>query len=275
MPRLHVWLTLTCLFAGCASATTEDAPAPEEGPPAGPPLTTMLVVRPHGRFERGDTVRVALEDVKGDRVSYHELSGRSSSLPLDVLGPGDGTMIVVASSLNLRRCRSTGCSVVDVVVRGQRVRVWDFQGRWYRYRGEDGTEGYLNVDHLRTPLAIRQGLYVSFRERAAAYYERELKELRAGGSPAFSGHAVGLGDDGELSFEFYAVHDDGESLGTLCGAMTGIADFVQPMVAEAPDGIFSAYSAGIYLAGDDKTAGDRDMLAGLAAGGGVFCKADG
>ncbi len=126
-----------------------------------------------------------------------------------------------------------------------------------------------------TPLAIRQGLYVSFRERAAAYYERELKELRAGGSPAFSGHAVSLGDDGELSFEFYAVHDDGESLGTLCGAMTGIADFVQPMVAEAPDGIFSAYSAGIYLAGDDKTAGDRDMLAGLAAGGGVFCKADG
>ncbi len=240
-----------------------------------PELTTLLVLRDSGRLERGDTVRVDLGSLSEyNRVPYYQGGRRRGTVAYDALGPaGEGTMMVTASTLNVRRCRSTGCSVVGQVSRGQHVRVWDLKGRWYRYAGR-GLEGYLNVEHLVMPDAYHGKLLAEIKAATADYYRRTLDGLRAGGDRVFSGYAVKLVGD-RLTFEFYTPRPDGPTAAAACRAMDGISSFVQRTMAPMPGGLFPAFSAGVYYDNLD-TAGTRDtMVAGMAGGGGAFCATDG
>lgn len=262
-------LTAALAVAGCSSSGSGGAPAPATDAPI---LTTLLVLRDVGRLEQGDTVRVALERRSDDnQVPYYRGGRRAGTVAYDALGPAaEGTMMVTASTLNVRRCRSTGCSVVGQVSRGQRVRVWDLKGRWYRYAGR-GLEGYLNVEHLVLPDAYHGRLLAQIKAATAEYYRRQLAGLRAeGGGRAFSGYAVKAVGDG-LSFEFYTPRPDGPAAARACRAMEGISSFAARTMAPMPGDLFPAFSAGVYY-DDPETPGTQDvMVAGMAGGGGAFC----
>ncbi|NIR46633.1 MAG: hypothetical protein GWN99_19695 [Gemmatimonadetes bacterium] len=266
--------TLALAAGGCSSAGSGGGrPTPEEGA-AAPELTTLLVLSDAGRLERGDTVRVDLSRRSDDnQVPYYRGSRRAGTVAYDALGPaGAGTMMVMASTLNVRRCRSTGCSVVGQVNRGQHVRVWDLKGRWYRYAGR-GLEGYLNVEHLVLPDAYHGRLLAEIRAATSSYYRRELDRLRAGGGRVFSGYAVKLVGD-RLTFEFYTPRPDGPSTAAACRAMDGISSFVQRTMAPMPGDLFPAFSAGVYYDDPDTPSTQDTMVAGMAGAGGAFCAND-
>jgi hypothetical protein len=254
--------------AGCSAAATNDRPA------AAPAATEMVVLRQAGRVQLGDTVSVDLTDISDDgRVAYYDDGARSGTLPLDALGPAvPATMIVDADRLNVRRCRSRGCSVAGYVVRGQQVEVSDYADGWYRLTLDGEAAGYLFAELLRTPLAYGRAQFAVFQDRAAAYYQNRLAGLRvAGGEPAFSGYDVRLRDE-LLSFEFYTAFDEGAALPVLCDAMRGIARFVGDLMAGTPSTVFPAFSAGIYHVVPGASPDYDDMVAGLAGEGNTYCK---
>ncbi|MEE8191721.1 MAG: SH3 domain-containing protein [Gemmatimonadales bacterium] len=254
--RSLAWVVVVVAVTSCSTATKTEEPSVVE--PASealvlPDLTEMLVVRSGGRFGQGDTVRVDLSSVSQDnQVTYYADDGASGSIAYDVLGPaGDGTMVVTAEQLNVRRCRSTGCSVVGQVARGREVRVHDFAGRWYEYAGDGGMAGYLRVDDLMLPGALENKLLIEIRERIADYYDGELKGQVVDGASIIDGCDVKRGDE-MLSFEFYTPFSDGP-------------------VLQAPSEYFPAYSAGVYFDAPDTPTSDDVMVAGLSGGGGVYC----
>ncbi len=263
-------LTFT-LLASCATQTSDSA-GPRE-PASNSNLVELIVIRPSGRFARGDTLSVDLRgDAEAEKVRYYENAAAAGSIPLEVLGPvGEGSMIVTADRLNVRRCRSRGCSVIGYVARGQVVRVHDFVGSWFRYTGSDGVEGYIHSDGLRLPSAYRGGLLRDLRARTADFYKRELAgRSTADGQPIFRSHEVN--PRGEmLSFEFYTAVDKGPGLGAVCDAMRRISQFVEGVMARVPGEIFSAFSAGVYVDSDEGPA-TENMVAGLATGSATFCR---
>jgi hypothetical protein len=266
-------LTLFALAACSSSGSGVAEPAPDE---AAPTLTTMLVLKDSGRLQQGDTVGVDLDNISDDNmVSYYSGGRQRGSVAYDALGPaGEGTMMVMAATLNVRRCRSTGCSVVGQVSRGQRVRVWDLAGRWYRYE-EGGVQGYINVDHLVLPDAYQGRLFADIRAQTEAYYDRELAGHRVTSyGNVFNGHKVTWAGD-EVRFEFYTRFQSGPAAQSACDAMEGISDFVQHTMAQIPGEFFSAYSAGVYYDNPDTPELTDVMIAGMAGAGGAFCVIDG
>lgn len=267
--RLLLPVTLA-LLASCA--TPGGSPEPS-GPAPNLDIVELLVIRPSGRFARGDTLSVHLGDGGGsEQVRYFENGAPAGSIPLDVLGPvGHGSMIVTADRLNVRRCRSRGCSVIGYVARGQVVRVHDFVGSWFRYTGSDSVQGYIHSDGLRLPSAYRGGLLRDIRARTAQFYRRELASLAtAEGRSVFSSHQVDT--RGELlSFEFYTAIREGPGLETVCDAMRRIASFVERVMADVPGAVFSAFTAGVYVDSSDGPTSEN-MVAGLATGGETFCR---
>jgi hypothetical protein len=235
----------------------------------------MLVLKDAGRFQQGDTVHVDLDNVSGDnRVSFYVGGQRRGAVSYDALGPaGEGTMMVTAATLNVRNCRSTGCSVVGQVSRGQRVRVWDMAGRWYRY-AEGGVQGYLNVEHLVLPDAYQGRLFANIRAQTKAYYDRELAGRRVTSyGNVFNGHNVTWVGD-EISFEFYTRFQSGPAAQSACDAMEGISDFVQHTMAQIPGEFIGAFSAGVYYDNPDTPEFTDVMIAGMAGAGGAFCALD-
>jgi hypothetical protein len=232
----------------------------------------MLVVRASEGLAVGDTVRVDLTHVSEDgRVAYSRGGRSAGTLPLGALGPsGDGHMVVTADRLNVRRCRSTGCSVEGYVARGQMVEVRDFAGRWYRVIMEDVPVGYLNVEHLQLPLVQQRGLLAAIRQLTAEFYDGELKSMKVGGAAVFSGYDVKL-DDELLNFAFFTPFQEGPILSTICDAMRGIAGFVRTTMSENPTQLFPAYSAGVYYQSADIPTQGELMVAGLTGEEGVYC----
>ncbi|HSG80614.1 MAG TPA: SH3 domain-containing protein [Gemmatimonadota bacterium] len=273
MTRRSLALALLTVSAfGCSgSGTAVDEPTPEA---AAPQLTTLLVIQDAGRLRQGDTVRVGLSSLDAqNQVGYYRGGRRMGLVAYDALGPRDGTMMVTASSLNVRNCRSTGCTVVGQVSRGQRVRVWDFAGRWYRYES-GGVRGYLNVEHLVLPDAYEGRLFAEISGATRAYYERELARRRVTSfGNVFTGYDVKRVDS-EVRFEFYTRFLSGPAAQAACDAMEGISDFVQRTMALVPGEFFSAYSAGVYY--DDPNTGPNEnlMVAGMAGAGGAHCAID-
>lgn len=264
-------LPLTCaLLASCA--TQAGSPGPPEPAPR-PDLVELVVIRPSGRFARGDTLSVHLGEGGGSEdVRYYQNGAPAGSIPLDVLGPvGHGSMIVTAERLNVRRCRSRGCSVIGYVARGQAVRVHDFVGSWFRYTGSEGVEGYIHSDGLSLPSAYRSGLLRDIRARTAQFYRRELAGLTtAEGRSVFGSHQVETRGE-SLSFEFYTAVAEGPGLDTVCAAMRRISSFVERVMADVPGAVYSAFAAGVYV---DSSGGptSEKMVAGLATGGETFCR---
>ncbi len=270
--RLPALAAVTLALVGCSSGTNGAAPVADAGPAQ---LTTMLVIEDNGRRQQGDTVRVDRGHVsEANAVTYDRDDRRLGTVAYDALGPaGGGTMMVIASSLNVRNCRSTGCSVVGQVSRGQRVRVWDLKGRWYRY-ADGGVEGYLNVEHLVLPDAYQGRLFADISAATRTYYERDLARRRVTSyGNVFSGYDVKRVDD-EVRFEFYTRFTSGPPAQAACDAMEGISDFVERTMAQVPGEFFSAYSAGVYY--DDPSTEERGavMIAGMAGAGGAFCAID-
>jgi hypothetical protein len=271
--RLYAFVAVTLVLAGCSSGSNDPAPAADAGPPQ---LTTMLVIEDNGRLQQGDTVLVDLIHVsETNAVAYYRGDRRLGTVAYDALGPsGRGTMMVTASSLNVRNCRSTGCSVVGQLSRGQRVQVWDFQGRWYRY-ASGGVEGYLNVEHLVLPDAYQGRLFADISAATRAYYERNLAGRRVTSyGNVFSGYEVKRVEN-EVRFEFFTRFQSGPAAQAACDAMDGISDFVQRTMAPVPGAFFSAYSAGVYYAAPDTGPRANVMIAGMAGAGGAFCAIDG
>ncbi len=263
---------LTFAAFGCSgSGTAGDGPTPEA---AAPQLTTLLVIQDLERLRQGDTVRVDLASLDAqNRVSYYRDGRRLGFVAYDALGPRDGTMLVTASSLNVRNCRSTGCTVVGQVSGGQRVRVWDFAGRWYRYES-GGVRGYLNVEHLVLSDAYQGRLFADISAATKAYYDRELALRRVTSfGNVFTGYQVKRVDK-EVRFEFYTRFLSGPAAQSACDAMDGISEFVQRTMAPVPGEFFSSYSAGVYY--DDPNDGPNEnfMLAGMAGAGGAYCAID-
>jgi hypothetical protein len=262
--------------AGCSTTREpESQPEPSEAPPVEAPrrdLSAMIVLKRSRGLEFGDTVTVDLGDIDDDGgVPIYTGGKRAGTVSLDDLGPvGTGRMVVTASKLNVRRCRSTGCSLVGYLVRGQEVEASDFAGRWYRVRIDGETTGYAMAEHLQ-PVAARQRSAIGeIRRRTAEYYRDELEPIEFEGAPLFTGYDVML-DEEMLGFVFRARHDDGEALSLICVAMRGIADFVRESMASYPPYLFPAYSAGVYL----DTSGNPDgeaMIAGLTGDGGAYCR---
>ena len=270
MNRSSLAPVLTVLAVAACSATGSGGN--EATPASAPQLTAMLVIQGSGPLSQGDTVRVDLGSLSEmNRVAYYEDGRRAGTVEYDALGPaGTGTMMVSASALNVRKCRSTGCSVVGRVSRGQMVRVRDFRGRWYRYAGDDGTQGYLNAEHLVIPDAYRGRLLAGIHASIAAYYDRELAALTVSGyGKVFSGYDIRRAED-ELKFEFYTPYRSGPAAGAACDAMDGISDVVQRAMAQVPGEYFPAFSAGVYYDDPDRR-DDEVMVAGMTAGGGAFC----
>jgi len=276
--RMPAWVGILAIaLTACARGGTSDVEpvseaSSESEAPAAPELTAMLVLRAAGGLEQGDTVRVNVGDVSdANQVTYYNGETPTGTVPFDALGPvGEGTMMVTADQMNVRRCRSTGCTVVGQVSRGQRVQVHDLQGRWYRYNGSDGTEGYLRVDYLVLPAALEGMFLVEIREQTADYYDSELKELTFDGEALFSGFDIKRSDD-LLEIEFYTPFNGGPAVPEICNAMRGIAGLIRQMMAQAPSEFFPAYSTGVFYNSPDTPASNDVMVAGLAGGSGVYC----
>lgn len=263
-------------IAGCsASSGPESQPEPAEGPrieTPTPDLSAMIVLRASRGLEPGDTVDVDLGDVDDEgRVRSYVRGKGSGTVSLNDLGPvGTGKMVVTASRLNVRRCRSTGCSVLGYVVQGQEVEASDFAGRWYRVRVDGETTGYVLAEHLQSVLARQRSAIAEIRRRTADYYRKELQRIESGGAALFTGHEVTL-DEEMLDFVFRAREAEGEALPIICNAMRGIADFVRESMASYPPHLFPAYSAGVYLDSAGSLDGEN-MIAGLTGDGGVYCR---
>jgi hypothetical protein len=240
---------------------------------ATPELASMIVLRPAGGFEPGDTVTVDLGKIDDDgRVALYDGGRESGTLSAESLGPvGTGTMVVTAARLNVRRCRSTGCSIVGYVERGRELEVSDFAGRWYRVRVDSETTGYVVADHLQLSLVHRRHAFEEIRRRTAEYYASEVETLKLEGGDLFAGHEVKLEGD-MLSFSFFTGHGEGEPLSMVCNAMRGIAAFVRESLESYPAHYFPAYSAGVYLSSSSDPEGVDVMIAGLTGDGGVYCR---
>lgn len=149
----QTWLAIAFTLTSCSTVKkTGDNPGV-----SAPDLNVMVVVKPNGRFKPGDTIRADLSSISFDnKVLYDEGGGRWGTIALDALGPSVGTMVVAADRLNVRRCRSTGCSVAGRLRRGQKVQVRDFAGRWYRMTVDGKPAGYVRVDYLLLPVVYRR-----------------------------------------------------------------------------------------------------------------------
>jgi hypothetical protein len=235
-------------------------------------LSAMLVIRATRRLQQGDTVYVDLGRTgDGGQVEYWRRDGRSGSISLEHLGPADeGRMVVAREELNVRRCRSTGCSVAGFLVRGQVVDVRDFAGRWYRVVIDGEAAGYVLAEDLHLPLVSQIEFLQGVAAKTGAYYDENLKDLKAGSDPVFSGYDLKF-DDEVLDFEFYTGFTSGPALVTLCTAMRGIADFVRGTMAATPTQLFPAYSVGVYFIPPDAPVADHLMVAGLTGEDGVYC----
>ncbi|UCC75010.1 MAG: SH3 domain-containing protein [Gemmatimonadota bacterium] len=266
MKRSRAWLLLTIAVAACKAQSGSDVP-PEVGPPAG--LTEMVVVWGTRGLDRGDTVFVDLSDVPDDLgVDYYSGGRLHGTLPLEALGPtAPSTMIVISDRLNVRRCRSTGCSLVGYLERGQTVEVREYAGGWYRVTVDGEPRGYVYAQFLRLPFVYGRNQLQLFKGRMADYFERNLERLTVdGGQPVFGSYKVHVDDELNLvSFDFFTRYRDGPALQATCEAMRGIASFVRQLMAEVPSEVFGSYSAGIYY-GTAKEV----MVAGLADQD-VFC----
>jgi hypothetical protein len=262
--RPRAWIALTLLLAACGTArdTSETAAlAPSLG------LTEMVLLWRTDGFDGGDTVYVNLSEIsEAGTVSYYENGDPAGTLRLETLGRTDpGIMIVNASRLMVRRCRSTGCSEVGYVVHGQAVEVRDPAGGWYQMMTGGEPLGYLYGQYLRHPLIYHRNQLVVLGDRTGEYFERQLAELTLGnGRPAFRGHAVLMRDD-LLSFEFYTPSR--EAIPEICNAMRGIAVFVQRLMSTEPSEVFPAFFAGVYYGTTDDV-----MLAGMADEENIFCE---
>ena len=276
--RIPAWIgILAIVLAACAKGTTSEVEpvsetSSESEAPAAPELTEMLVLLATGGLEQGDTLHVDIGNVsEANRVTYYNGETPTGTVPFDALRPaGEGTMIVTADEMNVRKCRSTGCSVVGQVSRGQHVQVYDLQGRWYRYNGTDGTAGYLRVDYLVLPDALEGRFLMEIREQTADYYDTELKGLTFEGEGLITGFDIKRGDD-LLEIEFYTPFNGGAAVVEICNAMRGIAGFIRQMMAQAPSEFFPAYSAGVYYNSPDTPASNDVMVAGQTGGAGVYC----
>lgn len=266
-------IALTLTSCSTAKPTRNDAAPAASAAVAALDLSEMIVLRARDGFQQGDTVRVDLADVtEDDRVKYYDGSGRSGSISLDALGPsGPGTMVVAADRVDVRRCPSTGCSVVGHVTRGQAVEVREFAGRWYRAALDGKSVGYVRAEYLQLPVIYRKNLFAEIQALTATYYEDVLEgQAVEGYGSAFSAYDVELDGD-VLSFEFYTPFGDGPALAAVCGATRGIIDFVDSTMAETTAGSFSGYSVGVYFASPHTPAAERVMVAGPTGDGGVYC----
>ena len=172
--------------------------------------------------ERGG--REGLNDDAAPKPQRREGGGRSGQISLDALGPAnEGTMVVTAARSDVRRCRSTGCSIVGYLERGQVVDVHDFAGRWYRVAVDGEAAGYVLAEHLQLPLVSQIEFLGVIAERTATFYAGNLKGLTARSEPVFSGYELEFEAD-VLDFEFYTPFRDGSALSAICDAMRGIAD---------------------------------------------------
>jgi hypothetical protein len=279
-PVMRVTFAALCAVvigsAGCSAAPGSEAqPRPEEASPVAAPtpeLSAMIVLRPSRGLEFGDTVTVDLANIDDDgRVPRYARGKPAGSVSLNDLGPaGTGRMVVTASKLNVRRCRSTGCSVLGYLVRDQEVEASDFAGRWYRVRIDAETSGYALAEYLQPVLARQRSAIAEIRRRTAAYYRNELEPIELDRAPLFTEYRVALEDE-LLTFIFNVRRAGDEALPLICNAMRGIADFVRDNMASYPPDLFPAYSAGVYLDSPGAVDGE-DMLAGLTGDGGVYCR---
>ena len=262
--RSPAWIAAIVLVAGCAPASDTSVTA-ELAPSLG--LTEMVLLWRTDGFDPGDTVYVNLAEIsEAGAVSYYENGDPAGTLRLGTLGRTDpGVMIVNVSRLMVRRCRSTGCSEVGYVVRGQAIDVQEPAGGWYRMMTGGEPLGYLYGQYLRHPLAYHRDQLVVLGDRASEYFERELAELTlSDGRPVFSGQAVLM--RGELlSFEFYTPHR--EAFPEICSAMRDISLFVQRLMSAEPTAVFPAFFAGVYYGTNDDV-----MLAGMADEENIFCE---
>ena len=274
-----VFLAIVAVVAGsvgCSSAPEpETRPEPAETPKAEvapPALTPMIVLRASRGVEFGDTVSVDIGGIDEDSRVPRYVGGRAvGTLSANDLGPvGTGKMVVTASRLNVRRCRSTGCSVLGYVVRDQEVEASEFAGRWYRVRIDEETTGYVMAEHLQLPLVRQRSALADIRRRTADYYKNELQPIELDGTPLFTGYDVRTNDE-MLSLVFKARSHEGEALTLVCNAMRGIADFVRESMASYPPHYFAAYSAGVYPESSDGSKGE-EMVAGLTGDDGVYCR---
>jgi hypothetical protein len=262
--RWRAWIVLTVLLAACGTArdTSETAAlAPSLG------LTEMVLLWRTAGFDPGDTVYVNLSEIsEAGTVSYYANGDPVGTLRVETLGRADpGIMIVNASRLMVRRCRSTGCSEVGYVVHGQAVEVREPAGGWYQMMTGGEPLGYLYGQFLRHPLVYHRDQLVVLSDRMGGYFERELAGLTLrDGRPAFSGQAVLMRDD-LLSFEVYTPSR--EALPEICSAMRGIAVFVQRLMSTEPSEVFPAFFAGVYYGTNDDV-----MLAGMADEDNIFCE---
>ncbi|UCC48739.1 MAG: SH3 domain-containing protein [Gemmatimonadota bacterium] len=240
---------------------------------AEPDVSAMLVIQASGPFAVGDTIRVDLANIAEERwVAYYERSQRAGRISLENLGPaGVGAMVVTARTLNVRSCPSARCQVVARLSRAQEVSVDAFRPGWYRVRSDGRPIGFASADYLRLPVVYPRTVLDHIEGATRSYYSGELSHLTLDGYGAlFEGYRVDF--NGELlSLNFYTRFSEGEPVLAVCNAMRGIARFVQSMMAQVPGSIFAAYSAGVYLHSADSQAREQVMVAGLAAGGSVYC----
>ncbi|KPK78494.1 MAG: hypothetical protein AMS25_15005 [Gemmatimonas sp. SM23_52] len=252
------------------AAPTSDIPVVAE-----PDVSAMVVVQASGRFAVGDTVRVDLANVAEERwVAYYEGARRAGRVSLEQLGPvGVGTMVVTAGTLNVRSCPSPRCQVVAQLNRGQQISVDGFRPGWYRVQGEGRPIGFASAEYLSLPVVYPRTVLDEIERATRSYYSSELSDLSLDGyGVLFNGYRVEF-DAELLSIEFYTRFAEGEPAVAVCNAMRGIASFVEAMMAEVPSSVLPAYSAAVYLDVADVQAGQRVVVAGLAAGGSVYCAA--
>ena len=270
--RYAALLAIGLTLSACSTKGVQDEPAMSSDADAPSNLSVMIVLRPSGGHEIGDSVRVDLPKSTSDGdVMYYAGDGRRGTVSLATLGPTrPGTMVVIVDRTDVRRCRSTGCSVVGYVERGQKVEVSDFIGRWYRAAVDEVATGYILARDVQLPVAYRWSLDEQIRKRTAEYYAGSLEGLAAGGSGSlFSGYQVKLEDD-VLAFEFYSPFRDGPGLVAACRATRGIVDFVEDVMAGTTQH-FSAYSVGVYLDSKESAGATDLMLAGPTGEGGIYC----
>lgn len=275
-------VVFTLILWACLPVVESPAPdrsarseAPDRRAPPTPQTTVLIVIDETDLpYRSGDSIRVALDRVSdyGLQVAaYDSLDNFDRWVPILNLGLADrGTMAVNATSLNVRDCPATRCSVVGQIRAGDRVNVTEFVDGWFRISaGGDGENRFVSARYLALPIAYQRKLVREVQLETESF-ARELQRVRMPGfGTVFTDHEVRL-QGGILRFKFYSPHAQGPPLLAVCEGMELIANFVERTMRSIPSDWINAYSAGVFW-GVDWNYTDME-LAGLGDRGAIYCR---
>ena len=267
------------VFAGCATgnpASSPDSPLLEANPPTASvreALPARFLVKgedPWGRWSLGQQLVVDTSRASEGPPLWFTVLGSEHSEPDSVqvalLGPADaGPVRVTATTLNVRECPTTDCSVIAQLDRADSVIVTAFDEGWY----ELGNGGYVFGEYVTLPILWEfielSGAQLQF----GLFFDQALKKIYGETAnyygPLFSGYTLEL-RDGAVFVRLSSPFVGGSAIYKICDLMEVIADFVEQMARERLDIGYGRYSVQVRYS-------DSDMVtAYTSANGSITCR---